>query len=415
MHTRITGWLRQYDGAVVEMVRPGQESDLPSASVVRETNVARIVELLRDHGSMSRAELVRASGLTRPTVMAIVSALTGSGIVTESGTRPARDVSTQRGGRPGSQLAFNGSVRTVVAAKVITGSLSLWQATANGVVIAERSVQTSWDPRRVLDLLVGEIQSLSGTSSSLGSVGVQLPGFIDQDSGTVTLARRGWDRVPVRATLERELGVGVSLLGPAEAAVVGEVSTGSARHHGNVVLIFLASGIGAGIIVNGRLVRGAGGVTGELGHCPVGSGRLCTCGKYGCLETVAAGWAIRSAAADALGLSGPAQANLVELAAFDDPRVNQVLAEAATALGAAGAWLVNLLNPSVLVLGSSHFTQGAQFFFDTFKAAALEHVVGDGDRVEIVQGTRWAGRHGAVQAALERLPAPIRPSLSVVA
>ncbi len=377
--------------------------------------MAHLVRLVRESGPLSRAELVRASGLTRPTVMAIVSSLLATGVVTESGTRPARDVSTDRGGRPGSLLRFNGAVRTVVGAKLRTGQLSLWQATADGVVIAERSRQTSWDPDRALDLVVREARRLDRAAGSLGALTVELPGFIDHVHGTVTLPPHGWDHVPVRARLQARLGVPVSLLSPAEAAIVGEVSTGSAGDHRDIVLIFLAAGIGAAIIANGRLVRGAGGVTGELGHCPIGTNRICRCGKHGCLETVAAGWAVRAAAVDALGLPELDRANLTDLAGLADRRVDQVLARAAEALGAATAWLVNLLNPSLVVLAATPFTHGAQSFFDAFSAAALEHAVDRGGPVRIIHGSREAARHGAVQAALERLPAPMRPRLSVVA
>ena len=108
----------------------------------------------------------------------------------------------------------------------------------------------------------------------------------------------------MQAVLEDALGVPVGLISLPSAEVVGEVFAGAAADHDDAVLIFLAHGIGAGILSRGRLLVGAGGAVGELGHCPVGSGRRCACGREGCLETVAAGWAIRAEAAAVLERPG---------------------------------------------------------------------------------------------------------------
>src|SRR5262249_34274653 len=147
----------------------------------------------------------------------------------------------------------------------------------------------------------------------------------------------GWERVPVQRVLEDALEVPVGLLSLPSAELVGEVVSGVAAGRDDAVLIYLAHGIGAGILSRGRLLVGAGGAVGELGHCPVDSGLRCACGREGCLETIAAGWAIQAAAGE--------QATLAELEARHDPRIDAVLARAAEALGAATAWLTNLLDP----------------------------------------------------------------------
>src|SRR3954454_6258929 len=93
------------------------DGTLHSTSHVRSANVTTIARLLRDRGAMSRAELVRASGLTKPTVMAIVKSLLEDGIAIESGTSPAADGQSERGGRPGSLVRFNSEAKTAVAAR----------------------------------------------------------------------------------------------------------------------------------------------------------------------------------------------------------------------------------------------------------------------------------------------------------
>ena len=119
----------------------------------------------------------------------------------------------------------------------------------------------------------------------------------------------------MQAVLEDALEVPVGLISLPSAEVIGEVFAGAAADRDDAVLIFLSHGIGAGILSRGRLLVGAGGAVGELGHCPVGSGIRCTCGRDGCLETVAAGWAIRAEAVSLLGRPELAHADLAELEA----------------------------------------------------------------------------------------------------
>ncbi len=378
---------------------------LHSTSHVRAANAVQIVRLLRERGAMSRAELVRASGLTKPTVMAIVRSLLEDGIAIESGTRPG----AERGGRPGSLVWFNGAARTAVAAEIGV-DLRLTHVTAAGTVLAEEVFAPVWQPDPLLELVAREVRRLGG--ASLGSVGLAVPGFIDHHAGTVTYPPVGWDRVPMQTALETFLGVPVGLLSLPAATVVGESISDASAQHDDAVLVFLAHGIGAGILSRGRLLLGAGGAVGELGHCPVSSGLLCRCGRTGCLETVAAGWAILEKAEDLLGPDF-AHANLAELEALRDPRVDDLLRVAAATLGAATAWLVNLLDPSIVILGDTTFTRGADSFFNAFDEAMRRHAVSAD--VEIVRGAPDAQSRGTIQCALELLPEPLRPERTVCA
>jgi predicted NBD/HSP70 family sugar kinase len=386
---------------------------LHSTSYVRTANAAQIVRLLRDRGAMSRADLVRASGLTKPTVMAIVKSLLHEGVVIESGTSPpSRDGRSERGGRPGSLVWFNSEARTAVAARVGL-RLELTHVTAEGGVLAEEAFPMTSDPDQLLEMVVREIRRLTGSSGALSSVAVAVPGFIDHHAGTVTFPPYGWDRVPMRSTLEGGLGVPVGLLSLPAAALVGEIISGAAADHEDAVLVFLSQGIGAGILSRGRLLLGAGGAVGELGHCPVSSGLQCPCGRRGCLETVAAGWAVRAEAAALLGRRELADASLSQLEGLHDPRIDDVLRRAAAALGAATAWLVNLLDPSIVILGDTQFTRRAESFFEAFEDSTRQYAVPT--EVKIVRGTPDARLRGTIQGALELLPEPLRPRRTVCA
>jgi predicted NBD/HSP70 family sugar kinase len=377
---------------------------LHSTSHLRTANAAQVIRLLRDHGAMSRAELVRASGLTRPTVVAIVKSLLQDGLAIESGTTPPS--ADERGGRPGSLVWFNGEARTAVAAR-FAFDVELTHVSASGAVLAHETHPTPADPEALLSMAAREIRRMTSASGALSSVALAVPGFIDHRAGTVTCAPLGWDRVPMQGPLEAALGVPVGLITLPNATLLGEIISGAAVDHDDAVLVFLAHGIGAGVLTGGRLVVGTGGAVGELGHCPVSSGLPCGCGRVGCLETVAAGWAMRAEASALLGRPELEHADLAQLEALRDPRVDDVLERAAAELGAATAWLVNLLDPAIVIFAHTQVAEGAEDFFETFDAAPRRHALSTG--IAIVPGSPDALLRGTIQRALELLPEQLRP------
>ncbi|WP_432506071.1 ROK family protein [Kineococcus arenarius] len=391
--------------------RPGTSSRahaLAPASQLRRVNTRRIVELLRSTGPLTRADLVRASGLAKPTVVAIVTDLVASGVVLERGTTRDSGASPPRGGRPGTLLVFNAAVSTAVAVRLRPGELVLQQVSADGDPLAEATAPVdTWDGDRLITLIAGEVRRLCGSAGTLAAVSLVVAGVIDR--GTVTLPARGWDRFPVQDRLHEALGVPVVVLSPATAAMAGEASAGAAEGHDTAVLVFLVTGLSVGLLSGGRLLTGARGGVGELGHCRTGSEpeRECRCGRRGCLETVASGWAVRRDVAS-LGAPVAERTSLSQLAALRDPRVDTVLEGAARVLGAATAWAVNLLDPSVVVLADTDLTRGADGFFDVFAEAVRRDSLGGGE-LEVVRGTPDAVVRGAVQAALEQLPVVVRP------
>ena len=194
---------------------PDGARTLHSTAHVRTANAVHVAQLLRERGPMSRAELVRASGLTKPTVMAIVKSLLEEGIAIESGTSPPANGNSERGGRPGSLVWFNGEARTAVAAQVGL-EFGLAHVTAGGAVLTREALPL--EPDGFLAQAEREIRRVS--SSTLGSVGLAVPGFIDHHAGTVTYPPFGWDRVPVQVALEDALGVPVGLLSIAALIVL---------------------------------------------------------------------------------------------------------------------------------------------------------------------------------------------------
>ena len=373
-------------------------------TAARDLNSAAVLEILRGFGPLTQADLIRRSGLTRPTVSAIVRTLLEASIAVPVGHAPAASV-----GRPGALLAFNPRCATAAVVRVLPAVVDLWVVDCEGVELGRGQVDNPGDAGRCLDRIRSELERLSGSLSvpRPTSVGMLLVGRVDPSTDVCTGAALGPDPVPV-AVLERRLAAAVSVLNPSAAAALGVARAG---RHTDALVIFLDHGIGAGLVCGGQVLVGATGGAGELGHCRVpGEARECWCGRQGCLETVAAGWFLRARTAEILG-SSRVPGTLAELERLDDHRVDALLAAAAWHLGVGACWLVNVLNPKTVLLGGTPFAAGAPGFLESFASAVLENsVAANAEGLIIDVASDRADIDGAIQAALDRLqiggPAP---------
>lgn len=210
----------------------------------------------------------------------------------------------------------------------------------------------------------------------VAGVAVATPGIVDRASGRVrfaTPALPGWSGLPLRERLAAATGHAVLVANDGHAAAWGEWTAGAARGVADAVVLTLGTGVGGGIVSGGRLLDGALGAAGRLGHLSVAArGRACWCGGRGCLEQYASGTAVeRSARRARLGLApgrrpaaqreraGWTAADVVRAARAGDPDARRILQQAGTALGAALASLVNVLNPDRIVIGGGLAAAGA--------------------------------------------------------
>lgn len=198
------------------------------------------------------------------------------------------------------------------------------------------------------------------------SVGMVAPGPLNPTTGVVYFAPNlpGWHDVPLRAILEEKLSRKVVIGNDGNSAALGEAMFGAAKGVEHVVYLALGTGIGGGIVSHGRLIEGASGVGGEVGHVPIdASGPRCHCGGIGCVEAYAGGWAIardgellarsnRSEAIRQAAAGKPVTAEVVAAAARNgDPGARAILERAGQALGIGLAGFVNLFNPRMIVIG----------------------------------------------------------------
>ncbi len=220
---------------------------------------------------------------------------------------------------------------------------------------------------RIIDSVRASLAAAGATEADLASVGVAAPGPVDQARGLVTNPPNlpGWDAVPVTQILREALRVPVALENDANAAALGEHIYGAGRGFRNMIFITVSSGVGGGIIVDGRLYWGATGSAGEIGHMVLmEDGPICGCGQRGCLEALASGTAIaaRAAALVAAGESA-ALARLARasssLSAKDvgsaategDAVARRIIEEAGHYLGLGLVNLVHVFNPHGIVIG----------------------------------------------------------------
>jgi glucokinase len=241
----------------------------------------------------------------------------------------------------------------------------------------------------VIERMAAQINDLAEKADLPGDlpVGVASPGPLNPRTGTVLYTPNlpGWRNVPFVELLSARIGRKVHLANDGNCGALGEIRFGSARGVRDLVYFALGTGVGSGIVSGGHLVDGARGLGAEVGHMGISlDGPRCSCGSVGCLESYVAGWAIqREAEAVAttsegdrmreLAGSGGVHAGIVARAAdAGDPAAKAILDRAGRALGAAMGALVNIFNPSMIVVGGGVAAIG-EHLLRPARLAMVEH------------------------------------------
>jgi glucokinase-like ROK family protein len=373
------------------VVDGGESGSLRS---LRELNRGRVIDVLRDRGKASRAEIARATGLSRSTVSTIISGLIEAGLVTEQGE--ATGVAHgQHGGRPPVLLALDKSAGVAVGVDFGHTHLRVAVSDLSHEVLAEagRDLDVDHSAAEGLDAattLVDDVLKRGRVQRKrvLG-VGMGVPGPINRSTGTVgsSAILPGWVGVDAAAEMSKRLRVPVHVENDANLGALAEFVWGSGKGFTDLIYIKLSSGVGAGMLLGGRLYHGTGGTAGEIGHTVVQpGGAICRCGNRGCLETVASARAIAEVLGDSRGEPVSIK-QMLDLARDGDAAAVRLIGEAGREVGIAVANLCNVINPERVIVGGDMSAAGDLITEPILESVRRYAIFSAADQVSVVSGT----------------------------
>jgi predicted NBD/HSP70 family sugar kinase len=361
-----------------------------SGGILRERNCVLVLDALRRHGLASRSDLARMTGLSRTTVGSLIADLHARGLVVEEveGERqPGR-------GRPPVFLRLDRSAGVAVGIDFDHDRVRVALADLSSTVLGEdcAEIDVDYSAADAIDAAVEMIETLRSDAGieacELLGAGVGLPGPIDRRTGTVGSATilPDWAGKSPRDMLSERLGLNVEVDNDANLGALAEVSFGAGRGLTDVIYVRLGSGVGAGLVIGGRIHHGAAGLAGEIGHVQVNpDGVVCRCGNRGCLETVAAEGAIRALLHPAQGHE-VSRREVLDLVAAQDLGATRVVNDAGRAIGRVLADLCNAVNPEAVVVGGE-LGEAGEPLVDGIRDAIDRHALpGAAQVVQVVHG-----------------------------
>lgn len=330
------------------------------AATGRGYNLERVLSVaIACPGPFTRAELIEATGLSGPTVGVLASQLTARGLTSDLGTAPSR------GGRRPSLMEFNARYGFVAGIDLGPTRTRLAIADLRGDRLAHRIIPTpsTLTPAAALTEIAAAVRHLMAEADvppdRLLSVVAGAPGVVDLDRGIVVLAPnlKGWSAIPMRDCLEQALGAPTFVENDVNLALLGEHWKGAARGHDTCAFLFVGTGIGAAVLIDGKLHRGHHFMAGEIAVMCMGPEYVnVPYGTRGCLETLAGLHALAARWPEAArGDPDSWLPRLFDAARAGNAKAGQAIEETATLLGIAAANIGTVVDPSMLVLGGALF------------------------------------------------------------
>jgi len=401
----------------VSCVGPLAENMEKATSEHLKTHNRRVVlKAIYEQEQISRAEIARHTHLTRPAVSRIVAELLDLGLVMETGQGDSH------GGKRPTLLALDATAYQVIGVDLTGRRMRAALTDLRGHIqhqLIQQTDRSSGDA--VLAGLYAALDELVATARSpLLGIGIGTPGLVASAEGQVYYAANlGWRRLPLRSLLQERYHVPAYVANDTDVAAFGESTFGAGREASSLVMIMVGTGIGAGIVMNGKIWHGAGGLgAGEIGHTPISpdSQIRCSCGRYGCLEAMVSVPSLirqaqiaaekypesslaREVRSDDLDIEAVARA-----AAAGDGVAQALVARTGYYLGLAVSWLVSILNPGYIVLGGSILRLGESLLAEIRRTVQERTLPALAANTEIVPSSLGAdvGIIGAAALVLSR-------------
>ncbi|NPV53942.1 MAG: ROK family transcriptional regulator [Firmicutes bacterium] len=395
-------------------------------NLIKNINELVVLNSIRNLGPISRADLARITGLNPSTITDIVNSFLDREYVKES------NLGESTGGRKPLLLELNLPAFLMVGVLLSDELVSLVMDARGNILsrVAEDPAPLEDAPnssaglsmKRVVRLIRKALKSAGIGTRSIRGIGVGITGLVDSVNGVAIFSPNlGWENVNVKQTLENEFGVPVMVDNDVKAMALGELWFGAGKGLRHVVVFNMDEGLGAAIIINGEIYRGANGSAGEVGHSPMGDPqKRCRCGNSGCLETVTGGTALVADVRNRV-LAGT-QTKVLSMAGGDVRMItSQIIFEAARSgdevarssidklahyLGLGIASAVNELDPECVILGGNTIYEGGELLLEGARRSCSQHVFGVSKRairIELARLGRDSSPIGAGALVLKRI------------
>jgi predicted NBD/HSP70 family sugar kinase len=382
-----------------------------SIGTIGTAGAGALLSILRDGRARTKSDLVQLTGLARSTVSGRLDAL-----LDQQWVVPIEDPISS-GGRPATAYAFNSQARVVLAADLGATHARLAVTDLATTVLAERTADLliTEGPEKVLTWLVATVEALlAETGHTLPQVcglGVGLPGPVEHNTGKPVNPpiMPGWDGFDVAGWLSVRLGVPVMVDNDVNIMALGEYWSTEPRID-QFIYVKIGTGIGGGIITDGKVHRGAQGAAGDIGHIRTRTAAntlVCRCGNTGCLEAIAGGAAL-AAKLTAAGIPAANSRDVVRLVRGGNSEAIQLIRQAGREIGDVLAGIVSFFNPSVIVIGGDIGEAGEQLLagirevvYSSSLPLATQHL--------LIRTSRLGDRAGAIGASvmvIENILAP---------
>ena len=345
-----------------------QAEDLPNRLFITPTE-KELVDLIRNHSELTKANLVALTDHSRTKVTSSIESLLQRKIIIEN------QVSEYSGGRRSKTFSLNGELGYVAGVDIGATSVDISIANFGHKILARCSedLQVREGPIKVLGRICELVEALFKENNldpaKLRGIGIGIPGPVDFSTGTAISPpiMPGWDRYPIIETVKQWFpAANVVVDNDVNVMALGELNHGAGRGVNDLIFVKIGTGIGAGIVCNGKIYRGASGCAGDIGHIGVDkNGPLCPCGNRGCLEALAGGPAIAERALKAALAGGSeillrhyhengdhlASIDIGEAAREGDALSIEIIRSSGQMIGEVLASLVNFFNPDMIVIG----------------------------------------------------------------
>ncbi|WSY11813.1 ROK family transcriptional regulator [Embleya sp. NBC_00896] len=389
-----------------EAQSPGPHSS-GSQSSLHRANLDRVLHAVRMAGALTQAEIARSTGLSAATVSNIVRELKALDMVevtpTSSGGRRARNVSLSRAsgvvvgidfGHRHLRVAIGDFAHRVLAEEHVP--IDVDASADEGFALADR----------LLGVLLERADAVRG---EVTGVGLGVPGPIDIDTGALgsTTILPGWVGCHPQQEMQDRLGLPVLVDNDANLGALGELVWGAGLGCTEMAYLKVSGGVGAGLVIGGRLYRGPGGTAGEIGHITLDeSGPVCRCGNRGCLETFTNASYLLDLLRGSHGTDLTIQ-RMIELAKAGDAGCRRVVADAGRHVGVGVASLTNLLNPQRIILGGDLAGAGDLLIAPIVESVGRYAIPSASRRLSVVTGS--LGERAEVLGAMAMVMSEMTP------